>query len=114
MKKFIPFSIIALFLIAFVSCKKSENSHTVRYSLQGTSKSTVTYTDQNGTTQTVTNADASYTVSFASTNHGMLLKLTAISTDGTSNIGGKIFIDDVQTAQSNGNASSISISATLP
>jgi hypothetical protein len=43
----------------------------------------------------------------------MALKLTVVSIDG-SNVGGKIFIDGNQTAQSNGNASSIAISATLP
>jgi phage-related protein len=95
------------------SCKKDSNSHVVKYTIQGTAKSTVTYTDQNGNIQTVTNADANWTTSFTSTNHGLLLKLTAVSVDA-SNVGGKIFIDDNQTAQSNGNASSIAISDTLP
>lgn len=112
MKKIIILSSFMLITVIFFSCKK-DNSHVVRYTVQGSAKSTVTYTDQNGNVQTVTNADANWTNSFSSTNHGLALKLTAISVDG-SNVGGKIFIDDNQTAQSNGNASSISISATLP
>ena len=112
MKKIILLSLFTLLTIFAFSCKKS-TSHVVKYTIQGTAKSTVTYTDQNGNVQTVTNADASWTTSFASTDHGMMLKLTAVSVDG-SNVGGKIFIDNNQTAQSNGNASSMSISATLP
>jgi hypothetical protein len=103
---------VALVTIFSSSCKKS-SSHIVKYSIQGTAKSTVTYTDQNGTMQTITNADASWTTSFSSTDHGEALKLTATTIDG-SNVGGKIFIDGNQTAQSNGNASSIIISTTLP
>jgi phage-related protein len=112
MKKIIFVSLFALMTVFTFSCKKS-SSHVVKYTIQGTAKSTVTYTDQNGNIQTVTNADASWTISFASTDHGEALKLTAITVDG-SNVGGKIFIDGNQTAQSNGNASSITISATLP
>jgi ABC-type Fe3+-hydroxamate transport system substrate-binding protein len=112
MKKIIFLSLLTLITVFTFSCKKS-SSHVVKYTIQGTAKSTVTYTDQNGNIQTVTNADASWTTSFASGDHGTMLKLTAISVDG-SNVGGKIFIDGNQTAQSNGNASSISISATLP
>jgi hypothetical protein len=112
MKKIIFFSLFILLAVFTFSCKKS-SSHVVKYTIQGTAKSTVTYTDQNGNTQTVANADASWTTSFASTDNGMVVKLTVISIDG-SNVGGKIFIDNNQTAQSNGNASSISISATLP
>ena len=103
---------VALVTVFTFSCKKS-TSHIVKYSIQGTAKSTVTYTDQNGNMQTVTNADASWTTSFSSTDHGDALKLTAVTIDG-SNVGGKIFIDGNQTAQSNGNASSITISAKLP
>lgn len=102
----------ALVTIFSFSCKKS-SSHVVKYSIQGTAHSTVTYTDQNGNLQTVINADANWTTSFTSTDHGETLKLTATSADG-SNVGGKIFIDRNQAAQSNGNASSIIISATLP
>jgi len=103
---------VALVTVFTFSCKKS-SSHIVKYSIQGTAKSTVTYTDQNGNLQTVTNADASWTTSFSSTDHGETLKLTATTVDG-SNVGGKIFIDGTQTAQSNGNSSSIIISVTLP
>jgi len=114
-KKFIFYSFLALISIATFSCKKdSSGMHTVKYTIQGTAKSTVTYTDQNGNVQTVSNADASWTTSFTSSNHGLVLKLTAVSVDGTSNVGGKIFIDGNQSAQSNGNASSIAISAVLP
>ncbi len=112
MKKLIFLSLFALGTIFTFSCKKS-TSHVVKYSIQGTANSTVTYTDQTGNIQAISNADANWTTSFASTDHGEMLKLTAISTDG-SNVGGKIFIDGNQTAQSNGNASSISISAKLP
>jgi ABC-type Fe3+-hydroxamate transport system substrate-binding protein len=112
MKKIIFISLFALISVFTFSCKKS-SSHVVKYSIQGTAKSTVTYTDQNGNVQTVTNADANWTTSFSSNDHGMLLKLTAVTVDG-SNVGGKIFIDGNQTAQSNGNASSIAISAILP
>jgi hypothetical protein len=112
MKKIIFFSLFTLFTIFTFSCKKS-SSHVVKYTIQGTAKSTVTYTDSNGNTQTVANADASWTTSFASTENGLALKLTVISIDG-SNVGGKIFIDGNQTAQNNGNSSNISISATLP
>jgi hypothetical protein len=112
MKKLIFISLFALITVFTFSCKKS-STHVVKYTIQGTAKSTVTYTDQNGNVQTVTNADANWTTSFSSTDHGMLLKLTAVTVDG-SNVGGKIYIDDKQTAQNNGNASSIAISATLP
>jgi hypothetical protein len=113
MKKIILLSFFILLTIFTFSCKKENKSHTVKYTIQGTAKSTVTYTDQDGNIQTVANADASWTTSFASTDHGLVLKLTVISVDG-SNVGGKIFIDGNQTAQSNGNASSIAISAILP
>ncbi|MGZ3755436.1 MAG: MmpS family transport accessory protein [Mucilaginibacter sp.] len=112
MKKLFFLSVFALITVFTFSCKK-ESSHVVNYTIQGSAKSTVTYTDQNGNVQTVTNADASWTYSFSSSNHGLALKLTAVSNDG-SNVGGKIFIDGNQTAQSNGNASSIAITATLP
>ncbi len=112
MKKFIFLSLITLISVFTFSCKKS-STHVVKYTVQGTAKSTVTYSDQNGNIQTVTNADANWTTSFSSTDHGMQLKLTSVTVDG-SNVGGKIYIDDKQTAQNNGNASSISISATLP
>jgi hypothetical protein len=112
MKKIICFSLFTLIAVFTFSCKKN-NSHVVKYTIQGTAKSNVTYTDQNGDIQTVNSADASWTTSFASTDHGLVLKLTVTSIDG-SNVGGKIFIDGNQTAQSNGNASTIAISATLP
>jgi hypothetical protein len=114
MKKIILFSIIALFAISMVSCKKSENSHTVRYTRQGSAKSTITYTDQDGNIQTVNNAESDWSTSFSSAKHGMTLKLTVISIDGTSIVGGKIFIDDAQKVQSDEKSSSISISAILP
>jgi hypothetical protein len=113
MKKIIFLSLFTLITIFSFSCKKDNKSHVVKYTIQGTAKSTVTYTDQSGNIQTVTNADANWTTSFSSTDHGLVLKLTAVSIDG-SNVGGKIFIDNNQTAQSNGNASNIAISATLP
>ncbi|HZX58642.1 MAG TPA: MmpS family transport accessory protein [Mucilaginibacter sp.] len=112
MKKLIFLSLFALCTIFTFSCKKS-TSHIVKYSIQGTANSTVTYTDQTGNIQAISNADANWTTSFSSTDHGEMLKLTAITVDG-SNVGGKIFIDGNQTAQSNGNASSIAISAKLP
>lgn len=110
-------SIIYSFLIigaafAFSSCKKS-SSHVVRYTTQGTANETITYTDQNGNTQTVTNAPANWSFSFSTTDNGMSVKLTAVSADG-SNVGGKIYIDNNQTAQSNGNAASISLTAIVP
>ena len=110
MKNYI-FLLVALPLF-FFSCKK-DSSHTVQYSVQGTSKSTVTYTDQNGNVQTVTNAAADWTTSFASDNHGMVLKLTVVSLNG-SPIGGKIYIDGKQEAQDNGSSASVQISAVLP
>ncbi|HEY5325740.1 MAG TPA: MmpS family transport accessory protein [Mucilaginibacter sp.] len=112
MKKIIYFSLFTLIAVFTFTCKKN-NSHVVKYTIQGTAKSNVTYTDQNGDIQTVTSADASWTTSFASTDHGLVLKLTVTSIDG-SNVGGKIFIDGNQTAQSNGNVSTIAISAALP
>jgi hypothetical protein len=112
MKKIIVLSLFMLIAVFTFSCKK-DTSHTVNYTVQGTAKSTVTYTDQNGNTQTVTNADANWTTSFASNDHGLVLRLTVVSIDG-SNVGGKIFIDGNQSAQNNGNSNSISISATLP
>ena len=112
MKKIIFISLFTLITIFTFSCKKS-SSHVVKYTIQGTAKSTVTYTDQNGDIQTVTNADASWTTSFASSDHGLMLKLTVTSVDA-SNVGGKIFIDGNQMAQNNGNMSSMAISATMP
>lgn len=101
--------LVPLFLF---SCKK-DNTHTVRYSTQGTAKSNITYVNQNGSIQTVTNADANWTTSFTSNDHGLLLKLTIVSVDGSS-IGGKIYIDGQQEAQENGSTGSVAISATLP
>ena len=113
MKKTLIYSLlIVLSAFAFSSCKKS-NSHVVRYTTQGTANSTITYTDQNGNVQTVTNAPANWSLSFATTDNGMSVKLTAVTIDG-SNVGGKIYIDSNQSAQSNGNASSISITAIVP
>lgn len=113
MKKSIIYSfLIIAAAFAFSSCKKS-NSHVVRYTTQGTANETVTYTDQNGDTQTVTNAPANWSLSFATTDNGMTVKLTAISVDG-SNVGGKIYIDSNQSAQSNGNTASISLTALVP
>ncbi|MBS1523294.1 MAG: hypothetical protein JST50_20005 [Bacteroidetes bacterium] len=113
MKKTIIYSfLIGLSALTFSSCKKS-NSHVVKYTTQGTANETITYTDQNGNTQTVTNAPANWSLSLATTDNGMSVKLTAVSIDG-SNVGGKIYIDNNQSAQSNGNAASISISAMVP
>jgi hypothetical protein len=114
MKKLILIAFIALISIVAFSCKKdSSGMLTVKYTIQGTSKSTVTYSDASGNMQTVNNADASWTNTFSSSNHGMALKLTVISTDG-SQVGGKIFIDGTQSAQQNGVTGSVSISSTLP
>ena len=114
MKKIIFVSFIVLISIFTFSCKKDNGGmHTVRYTIQGTSSSNVTYTDANGNIQTVTNAAASWTYSFSSSDHGMMLKLTVISSDA-SQVGGKIFIDGMQTAQQNGATGSVSISAALP
>lgn len=113
MKKIIILSLFTLITIFTFSCKKDNNSHAVKYTIQGTAKSTVTYTDQDGNVQTVANADASWTTGFTSSKHGSVLKLTVVSVDG-SNVGGKIFIDGNQVAQNNGNTSNIAISATLP
>jgi hypothetical protein len=112
MKKIILYSFLLMITVFTFSCKK-DSSHMVKYSIQGTAKSTVTFTDQSGNVQTVVNADANWTTSFSSSDHGLLLKLTAVSADG-SNVGGKIFIDGNQSAQDNGNTSSIAISAKLP
>jgi hypothetical protein len=113
MKKSIIYSFLIIGVaFAFSSCKKS-NSHVVRYTTQGTASETITYTDQNGNTQTVTNAPANWSLSFTTTDNGMTVKLTAISVDG-SNVGGKIYIDSNQSAQSNGNAASISLTALVP
>jgi len=112
MKKIILCSFLLLLAAFTFSCKK-DSSHVVKYAIQGTATSTVTYTDQNGDLHTVANADANWTTSFSSTDRGLSLKLTAVSTNG-SNVGGKIFIDGNQSAQDNGNSSSIAISAKLP
>jgi hypothetical protein len=112
MKRIFFFTLITLLSALSYSCKKS-SSHVVKYTIQGTAKSTVTYTDQNGNVQQVVNADANWSTSFSSTDNGLLLKLTAVTVDG-SNVGGKIYIDNNQKAQSNGNSSSIDISTTLP
>jgi hypothetical protein len=114
MKKIFGFAVIALFSIFIFSCKKdTSGDHTVKYTIQGTNKSTITYTDAGGNTQTVTNADASWTNTFTTNNHGLSVKLTVVSTDG-SQVGGKIYIDDVQSAQANGATGSISISTVVP
>lgn len=114
MKKIIFYSLFVLIATFTFSCKKdSSNTHTVKYTIQGTSKTTVTYTDANGNVQSVTNADASWTTGFSSSNHGMVLKLTVVSVDGSS-VGGKIFIDGQQSAQSNGATGNISISSVVP
>src|SRR5258708_3595273 len=114
MKKAIFIYLFALITILTVSCKKS-TSHVVMYALSGSSKSvvTVTYTDQNGNTQTVNNATGQWTTSFSSTDNGAVFKLAAATTD-TSKVGGKIYLDNKQSAQTSTNATNISISATLP
>ena len=113
MKKLIFISFIALTIFTF-SCKKDNGGmHTVKYTIQGTSNSNVTYIDASGNTQSATNVTSSWTYSFSSSNHGMALTLTAVSSDA-SQIGGKIFIDGMQMAQKNGAAGSVSISAVLP
>jgi len=112
MKKVIFLFLFTLITVFTFSCKK-DKPHVVKYTIQGTANSNVTYTDQNGNVQTATNVDANWTTSFSSDDHGSILKLTVISVDG-SNVGGKIFIDGNQTAQSNGNASNIAISVKLP
>lgn len=112
MKKTIIYSLLILLSVfTFSSCKKS-NSHIVNYTTQG-SPTTITYTDQNGNTQTVTNPASNWTLSFTTTDNGMTVKLTAVDAAG-GNVGGKIYIDANQSAQSNGNSSSISISAIVP
>lgn len=110
MKKTI-FLLMSVPLFLF-SCKK-DNNHVVQYSVQGTAKTNITYIDQNGSAQTVTNADANWTTSFSSNDNGLLLKLTVVSVDG-SQVGGKIYIDGKQTAQSNGVTGSTTVTATLP
>jgi len=106
------FAFALLLSVAMFSCKKDNNTHTVKYTTQGTSKSNITYVDGNGNTQTVTNADANWTTSFSSSRHGMLLRLTVISLDNNP-IGGKIYIDGQQQAQNDG-AASVNITAALP
>ncbi len=81
------------------------------YTLQGSTTSKVTYTDQNGSVQKVASANGQWTTSFSSTDHGAVFTLTVASSDG-SNVGGKIFIDNKESASSTGGASNISISAT--
>lgn len=107
------FACMVLLFVTLVSCKKDENTHTVKYTIQGTSKATITYVDANGNTQTVNNADPSWTTSFTSNHHGMVLRLTVASID-SSPIGGKIYIDGQQDAQNNASSTSIDITATLP
>jgi len=114
MKKYLFISLIALICMFTFSCKKSDSGlHTVKYTIQGTSKSNITYSDANGNTQSANNVNASWTYEFTSSDHGLALKLTVISTDGSS-IGGKIFIDGNQSAQQNGATGSVSISSVLP
>lgn len=110
MKKIIFILMLVPFLL--FSCKK-ENTHTVKYSIQGTAKSNITFVNQNGSVQTVSNADANWTTSFTSSDHGLVLKLTVVSVDG-SPIGGKIYVDGQQEAQNNGSTGSVAISTTLP
>jgi len=110
-KKIILLSLFTLIAAFTFSCKK-ETPHVVKYTTLGSTKSTVTYTDKNGNVQTVTNADTNWSTSFSSTDHGLILKLTALSNEGI--VIGKIFIDDNQVAQSTGNTNYITISATLP
>jgi hypothetical protein len=112
MKKTLIYSLLILLSVfEFSSCKKN-NSHLVNYTTQG-SPTTITYTDQNGNTQTVNNPASNWTLSFSTTDNGMTVKLTAVDSKG-GNVGGKIYIDANQSAQSNGTSSSISISAIVP
>lgn len=106
------FEFMLLLTLMALSCKKDENTQTVKYTIQGTSKTTITYVDAYGVTQTVTNADPSWTTSFASIHRGMLLRLTVVSED-SSPVGGKIYINGQQQTQDNGSSSSINITATL-
>lgn len=112
MKTILAFAL--LLSATFFSCKKDSSTHTVKYTIQGTSKSNITYVDGSGNTQTVTNADASWTTSFSSDRHGLLLRLTVASLTNGSPVGGKIYIDGQQQAQNDGSAGSVNITATLP
>lgn len=113
MKKIILYSLsIALSALTFSSCKKS-SAHIVRYELQGSAVSTISYTDQNGNLQTVSNAPATWSLTFSTNDNGMTAKLVAASIDG-SKVGGKIYIDSNQSAQSDGSANSFSITALVP
>jgi hypothetical protein len=114
MKKLLFSALIALISVCAFSCKKdSSGVHTVKYTIQGTSKSNVTYSDANGNMQTATAVDASWTYSFTSSNHGLTLKLTDVSSDG-SQVGAKIFIDGNQSAAQNGVTGNVSVSSVLP
>ncbi len=114
MKKFLLFAVMAFISVSMFSCKKdSSGMHTVKYTIQGTSKSNVTYSDANGNMQTATAVDANWTYSFTSSNHGLALKLAVVSNDA-SQVGAKIFVDSNQSAAQNGATGSASISAILP
>jgi hypothetical protein len=114
MKKLLFFSFIALVSVFTFSCKKNGNNmHTIKYTIQGTGTANVTYVDQGENVQTVNNADANWTVGFSSDSHGLVLKLTAISNDGTPVLG-KILIDGKESVQSNGTDSNITIATALP
>lgn len=114
MKKFIFSSLIALISLFMFSCKKDSNGmHTVKYTIQGTSMSNVTYSDANGNTQTATGVDASWTYTFTSNAHGLVLKIADVSSDG-GQVGAKIFIDGNQSAAQNGVTGNVSVSSVLP
>lgn len=114
MKKFIFSSFIVLISLFIFSCKKDSNGmHTVKYTIQGPSKSNVTYSDANGNTQTAIGIDASWTYTFTSNVHGLVLKLVDVSADG-GQVGAKIFIDGNQSAAQNGVTGTVSVSSVLP
>jgi len=114
MKKIIFVAVIALIAAVTFSCKKDPpGTHTVKYTIQGTAKSTVTYSDANGNMQTASNVDASWTYEFTSNRHGLSLNLAVASVD-SSPVGAKIFIDGQQEAQQNGAGGSVSVSSVLP
>ncbi|GAC1311356.1 MAG: hypothetical protein NVSMB24_30660 [Mucilaginibacter sp.] len=104
---------MALISVFTFSCKKDNGAHAVKYTIQGTGKSNVTYSDADGNLQTATGVDASWTYTFMSSNHGLKLRLTDVSSDG-SQVGAKIFIDGNQSAQQNGVTGSVSITSVLP
>ena len=114
MKKILISSLVLLAIFT-VSCSKKSNSgsHTIKYTVGGSSKLNVSYTDAGMTAKTVSGVDSSWTYTFSTSATGQLVHLSVTSVNGTE-VDGVIYFDGQQSTQNNSASGTINISAQIP